>query len=231
MKQATQNNNQTTKVPNLFKAFQSQQSEATLTWILEADSSHHIRCIKSSPVLMEYRAFWKWRFGRTNSYNVNIPRLTMTNVTHPKWYWNKYRLIASWKHFGCGWPQLNGEILKPEFSWELTWIWYLAYKWIAPKTGPKRVMFHLVWSSFVEVSPWCIQSMANNISCSQAKTQFLLWLSSKFLSSFNAFPTYDLLKFKKFQCFNVLFFEFTSFECIYVLQVFLAQSHANGYHT
>ena len=48
---------------------------------------------------------------------------------------------------------------------------------------------------------------------------------------FQFIPTYDLLKFKMFQCFHVLFFGFISFQCIYVLQVFLlAQSHANGYH-
>lgn len=44
-------------------------------------------------------------------------------------------------------------------------------------------------------------------------------LSFSSLSSFNAFPTYDLLKFKMFQCFNVLFFGFISFKCIYVLSV------------
>ena len=95
-------------------------------------------------------------------------------------------------------------------------------------------MFHLVWSSFVEVSPWCMQSMlANNISCSQAKTQFLLLLSSKLLLSMHSLHMICW----NLKCFNVSMFYFLGSDllsvfmcskCFFLLKVTpMATTHSN----
>lgn len=95
-------------------------------------------------------------------------------------------------------------------------------------------MFHLVWSSFVEVSPWCIQSMANNISCSQAKTRFSFCsLQSNFPLSMHSLHMICW----NLKCFNVSMFYFLGSDllsvfmcskCFFLLKVTpMATTHSN----